>query len=107
MKPDDKPKGSIDRRYLIQKLRERGVSHRAASLILNAMFREMAEALARDEEVDFGLGKLQRYRHPRPRKRGWYLGRITTIYQKPYTVRWLQTDGSWGGSAEGRTDPEK
>ena len=48
------------RSYLIAKLEERGLSRRRSLRVLNFLFKEMKQALARGEEVEFAGGKLQR-----------------------------------------------
>ena len=83
---EGKPK-SLGRAYLVGKLRKRGLSRRDSVRILNFVLREMAQALKRDEPVEFPLGALRRVRHQRSKKRGWFLGKITTIYKRPYTVK--------------------
>jgi hypothetical protein len=54
--------------------------------LLNFILDEVAAALARGEDVEFPFGSLQRVLHPHKKTGGWFLGRITTIYKKPYTV---------------------
>jgi hypothetical protein len=54
--------------------------------LLNFILDEMAAALARGEDMEFPFGSLKRVHHPHKRKDGWFLGKITTIYKKPYTV---------------------
>ncbi len=83
---ESKPK-NLGRAYLIDKLRERGLSRRDSVRILNVILEEMAKALKRGERVEFPLGALRRVRHQRTKKRGWFLGRITTIYKRRYWVR--------------------
>jgi hypothetical protein len=46
----------------------------------------MAAALSRGEAVEFPFGSLQRVRHSRQQQQGRFLGKIRTIYRKPYTV---------------------
>lgn len=74
-------KGSI-----VRKLRERGLSRRRSVQILNFILDEVAAALARGEDVEFPFGSLKRVHHPHKKKEGWFLGRNTTIYKKPFTV---------------------
>ena len=83
---EDKPK-NLGRAYLVDKLRERGLSRRDSVCILNIILEEMAKALKRGERVEFPLGALRRVRHQRTKKRGWFLGRITNIYKRRYWVR--------------------
>ena len=83
---EDKPK-NLGRAYLVDKLRERGLSRRDSVCILNIILEEMAKALKRGERVEFPLGALRRVRHQRTKKRGWFLGRIATIYKRRYWVR--------------------
>ena len=52
------PPGS--RTLLISKLREHDLSRRRSLRVLNFIFEEMKQALARDEEVGFPCGKLLR-----------------------------------------------
>jgi hypothetical protein len=54
--------------------------------ILNFILDEAAAALARGEDVEFPFGSLHRVHHPHKKTVGWFLGRNTTIYKKPYTV---------------------
>jgi len=56
---DPKPR-NLGRAYLVEKLRERGLSRRQAVRILNEIFLEMSEALARGEDVEFPFGYLTR-----------------------------------------------
>jgi nucleoid DNA-binding protein len=78
---------NLGRAYLIDKLRERGLSRRDSVRIVKFVFDEMARALKRGELVEFPLGALRRVRHQRSKKRGWFLGKITTIYKRRYTVK--------------------
>ena len=50
------------RGYLAEKLRERGVSRRQAVRILNLIFAEMKQTLARGRPVEFPCGTLRRVR---------------------------------------------
>jgi hypothetical protein len=54
--------------------------------ILNSILDEVAAALARGEDVESPFGSLKRVHHPHKKTDGWFLGRNTTIYKKPYTV---------------------
>ena len=83
---ENKPK-NLGRAYLVGKLRERGLSRRDSVRILNVILEEMAKALKRGELVEFPLGALRRVRHQRSKERGWFLGKITTIYRRRYTVK--------------------
>ena len=74
-------KGSI-----VRMLQDRGLSRRRSVQLLNFILDEVVAALARGEGVEFPFGSLQRVHHPHKKKDGWFLGRITTIYKKPYTV---------------------
>jgi nucleoid DNA-binding protein len=74
------------RAHLIAKLRERGLSYRMAIRVIDQIFSSMKEALQRGEEVELPIGSLKVVRHKRRPKRGWYLNRITTTYEKPFTV---------------------
>ena len=77
---------TLNKGYLVRKLCERGLSRRHSVQILNSILDEVAAALARGEDVEFPFGSLQRIRHPHQKTDGWFLGRNTTIYKKPYTV---------------------
>jgi hypothetical protein len=83
---ESKPK-SLGRAYLIDKLRELGWSRRDSAGIVKLVLNEMIQALKRGESVEFPLGTLRRVRNQRTRQRGWFLGRIRTIYKRPYTVK--------------------
>ena len=83
---EGKPK-NLGRAYLVDKLRERGRSRRDSVSIVKFVFDEMARALKRGELVEFPLGTLRRVRHQRSKKRGWFLGKITTIYKRRHTVK--------------------
>ena len=76
----------MNKGYIIRKLCERGLSRRQSVQILNSILDEVAAALARGEDVEFPFGSLQRVHHPHKKTDGWFLGRNTTIYKKPYTV---------------------
>jgi nucleoid DNA-binding protein len=82
---------TLNKGYIVRKLRERGLSRRRAVQILNFTLDEAAAALARGEDVEFPFGSLQRVHHPHKKMDGCFLGRNTTIYKKPYTVA-LQVD---------------
>jgi hypothetical protein len=77
---------TLNKGYIVRKLRERGVSRRRAVRLLNSILDEVAAALARGEDVEFPFGSLQRVHHPHKKTDGWFLCRNTTIYKKPYTV---------------------
>src|SRR5450631_3706769 len=80
-------KGNIvNKGYIVRKLCERGLSRRQSVQILNSILDEVAAALARGEDVEFPFGSLQRVHHPHQKTDGWFLGRNTTIYKKPYSV---------------------
>ena len=70
----------------MRKLRERGLSRRSAVRYLNSILDEVGAALARGEDVEFPFGSLKTVHHPHKKMDGWFLGRNTTIYRKPYTV---------------------
>jgi len=76
----------LNKGYIIRKLCKRGLSRRRSVQILNSILDEVAAALARGEDVEFPFGSLQRVHHPHKKTDGWFLGRNTTIYKKPYTV---------------------
>lgn len=77
---------TLNKGYIVGKLRERGLSRRRSVQLLNSILDEVAAALARGEDVEFPFGSLQRVHHPHKETKGWFLGRITTIYKKPHTV---------------------
>jgi len=77
---------TLNKGYIVRKLQERGLSRRRSVQILNSILDEVAAALVRGEEVEFPFGSLQRVHHPHKKTDGWFLGRNTTIYKKPYTV---------------------
>lgn len=77
---------TLNKRYLVRRLQERGLSRRRSVQILNFVLDEVTAALARGEDVEFPFGSLIRVHHPHKKKEGWFLGRNTTIYKKPYTV---------------------
>jgi hypothetical protein len=77
---------TLNKGYIVCKLRERGLSRRRSVQLLNFILDEAAAALARGEYVEFPFGSLQKVHHPHKKKHGWFLGKITTIYKKPYTV---------------------
>ena len=90
---ESKPK-NLGRAYLVGKLRELGLSRRDAVRTLNFVFDEMTQALRRGETWSSRSG-LYAGPPPAPKKRGWFLGKITTIYKKPYTVKHeLDEEGS-------------
>ena len=76
----------MNKGYIVRKLCERGLSRRRSVQILNSILDEVTAALARGEDVEFPFGSLQRVHHPHKKTDGWFLGRNTTIYKKPYTV---------------------
>lgn len=83
---EGKPK-NLGRAYLVDKLRERGLSRRDSVSIVKFVFDEMAKALKRGELVEFPLGALRRVRHQRSKQRGRFLGKVRTIYKRRYTVK--------------------
>jgi nucleoid DNA-binding protein len=78
---------------LVQRLEDKGFSRRLAVELVNLVFAEMIQALARGETVEFPLGHLERVKRKRRPQRGWFLDRITTIYQNPWTVRYVSDEG--------------
>src|SRR5881392_768788 len=82
----EKKPQSIGRAHLVKKLEEHGLSRRGAVRVLNVMFKEMKEALARGETVEFPWGKLERVRHPRVTAGGTSLEGTLRKYKKPFTV---------------------
>jgi nucleoid DNA-binding protein len=83
---EGKPK-NLGRAYLVDKLRERGLSRRDSVRIVEFVFDEMANALKQGEFVEFPLGVLHRVRHQRSKQRGRFLGKVRTIYKRRYTVK--------------------
>jgi len=83
---DGKEGNTLNKGYIVRKLRERGLSRRRSVELLNSILDEAAAALARGEDVEFPFGSLQRVHHPHKMTDGWFLGRIATIYKTPYTV---------------------
>ena len=80
-------KGSIlNKGYIVRKLCEQGLSRRRSVQILNLILDEAAAALSRGEDVECPFGSLKTVHHPHKKTDGWFLGRNTTIYKKPYTV---------------------
>jgi nucleoid DNA-binding protein len=77
---------TLNKGYIVRKLRERGLSRRRSVQLLNFILNEVAAALARGEFVEFPFGSLKRVHHPHKVKVGWFLDKITTIYKRPYTV---------------------
>ena len=77
---------TLNKGYIVRKLWERCLSRRRSVQLLNFILDEVAAALASGEDVEFPFGSLQRVHHPHKKKEGWFLGRITTIYKKAYTV---------------------
>ena len=77
---------TLNKGYIVRKLRERGLSRRRSAQLLNFILDEVAVALARGEDVAFPFGSLRSVHHPHKKTDGWFLGRTTTIYKKPYTV---------------------
>ncbi|HUD54173.1 MAG TPA: hypothetical protein VMR02_03025 [Terracidiphilus sp.] len=77
---------TLNKGYIVRKLRERGLSRRRSVQLLNFILDEVAAALAHGEDVEFPFGSLKRVHHLHKRKQGWFLGKITTIYKKSYTV---------------------
>jgi nucleoid DNA-binding protein len=82
---ESKAKG-MNKGDIVGNLRERGLSRRNAVRFLNAVLAEMAAALQRGEEVEFPFGSLKRVPHAHKKQRGWFLNKLTTIYNNPYTV---------------------
>lgn len=71
---------------IVGKLRELGVSRRAAVIILNSVLKEITAALQRGEAVELPFGTLQKTRHGHRPQQGRFLNRNTAIYKKPFTV---------------------
>lgn len=90
------------RAYLIAKLRERGLSYRMATRVIDRIFSSMKEALQRGEEIELPIGSLKVVRHKRRPKRGWYLNRITTTYKKPFTVALVSKERSSSDDLRGQ-----
>jgi hypothetical protein len=87
---------TLNKGYIVRKLRERGSSRRRSVQLLNFILDEVAASLARGEDVEFPFGSLKRVHHPHKKMDGWFLGRITTIYKKHYTVA-LEVDAEGEG----------
>jgi hypothetical protein len=77
---------TLNKGYIVRNLRERGVSRRRSVQLLNFILDEVAAALTRGEEMEFPFGSLKRVLYPHKKQQGRFLGKITTIYKKPYTV---------------------
>src|ERR1039457_3400400 len=77
---------TLNKGYIVCKLRERGLSRRRSVQLLKFILDEVAAALARGEYVEFPFGSLKRVHHPHKKMDDWFLGRTTTIYKRPYTV---------------------
>ena len=77
---------NVGRAYLVAELRKRGVSRRLAVRILNLVFREMSQALARGKEVEFPFGKLRRVR--RHFSADWDRADDWPANRQGYTVEW-------------------
>ena len=77
---------TVNKGSIVRMLQERGLSRRRSVQLLNFVLDEVVVALARGEGVEFPFGSLQRVRHPHTKMDGWFLGRNTSIYKKPYTV---------------------
>jgi hypothetical protein len=84
--PMESKENRLNKGYIVRKLRERGLSRRRSVQLLNFILDEVAAALARGEDVEFPFGSMKRVHHPHKKKDGWFLGRITTVYKKPFTV---------------------
>jgi hypothetical protein len=82
----ERMESTLNKGYIVRKLRERGLSRRQSVELLNFILDEVAAALARGEDVESPFGSLKRTHHPHKKKDGWFLDRITTIYKKLYTV---------------------
>ena len=89
---------------MIAKLEERGLSRRRSLRVLNFLFKEMKQALARGEEVEFAGGKLQRVE--RHFSKSWDVVDDWPANRQPYTVEWVP---SWEGLKRllGPEDAEK
>jgi hypothetical protein len=77
---------TLNKGYVVRKLRERGLSRRRSVELLDFILDEAAAALARGKDVEFPFGSLRRVHHSHKKTDGWFLGRTTTIYKNPYTV---------------------
>ena len=71
---------------IIRKLRDLGITNRAALLIFHRIIDEMKQALKQGEEVEWPFGSLKKVHQPQKPNRGWFLHKITTTYKKPFTV---------------------
>ncbi len=86
MAEDEKQPKTLGRAYLVEKLRECGLSRRHAVRALNAVIDEMKEELWLLNEVEFPLGKLKPVQHRHRQQEGRFLGRKGTIYHRRWTV---------------------
>ena len=77
---------TVNKGSIVRMLQDRGLSRRRSVQLLNFILDEVVAALARGEGVEFPFGSLQRVRHPHKKMDGWFLGRNTSMYKKPYTV---------------------
>ena len=77
---------TLNKGYIVRKLRERGLSRRQSVQLLNFILDEVAAALMRGEDVEFPFGSLRRVHHLHKKQQGLFLNKITTTYRKPYTV---------------------
>src|SRR5271169_4786491 len=78
------------RAYLVEKLREHGMSRRQALRILNVVFREMGEALKRGEDLEFPFGYLKAIKKLSKR---WEA--IGDEPMRPYTVEHELDEEGW------------
>jgi hypothetical protein len=76
------------RAYLIAQLKERGLSRRRSLRVLNHIFREIEQALARGEEVEFAGGRLLRAA-PWRLSRRWYNEEDWPADWPLWTVVWV------------------
>jgi hypothetical protein len=74
------------RNYIIANLQKRGLSREMARRVLNEVIAYISKALQDGEAVEAPFGYLEVVPLPRQALRGWYLGRICTIYRYNRTV---------------------
>lgn len=77
-------KGKVGRCYLVDKLRESGLSRRRSVLVVNTILEAMTDALRRGEDVEFPFGQLSRIR--RYFNKHWESADDWPADQNPYTV---------------------
>lgn len=84
----EQKKGTVGRCYLVDKLRESGLSRRQSVLVVNTILEAMVDALRRGEDVEFPFGQLSRIR--RYFNKSWESADDWPADQDPYTVVYQQ-----------------